>query len=288
VVSAELGVETTQGGGDLTVWNYRVWQGTATGGGGGGVTGTKFQAEDPQFSQFSGTGMSVHTDLPGYEGTGFLAWFSDPGDQMTMTLPIAAVGTYDVNIRYRSLGTQQNNVIINGGAPRSETFASGDAFATKTLTNVPLQAGSNTIAITKDWGWIGVDYVEIVPAGVARIQAENAQFSGPGNSVHTDVPGYDGTGFVAWFSEAADQLSLSFPNVAAGNYDINIRYRSLGSQQNNVVINGGAALSKTFASGDAFATMTLSAVALQAGTNTIAFTKDWGWIGIDYVEIVPR
>ncbi len=36
-------------------------------------------------------------------------------------------------------------------------------WAVKTLSGVPLTSGTNTIAITKDWGYIDVDWIEITP-----------------------------------------------------------------------------------------------------------------------------
>jgi hypothetical protein len=41
--------------------------------------------------------------------------------------------------------------------------ATGSAWAVKTIGNVALTAGSNSIAVVKDWGYMEVDWNEIAP-----------------------------------------------------------------------------------------------------------------------------
>ena len=250
---------------------------------------TKIQAEN---GAWSGSGVAVNTtDIGGYEGTGFLAWFSNAGDQMSVSFPNVAGGTYDINIRYVTWSTQQqqNNLVVNG-VPSSQMFpGTSSSWAVKTISGVTLAPGTNVIGITKDWGWIGVDSIEIVPAGSpVRIQAENGTWSGSGVAVNTtDIAGYEGTGFLAWFSNAGDQMSVSFPNVAGGTYNINIRYAtwSTAQQQNNLIVNGTSSSQMFPGTSSSWVVKTISGVTLAPGTNVISISKDWGFIGVDYIEI---
>jgi hypothetical protein len=249
-------------------------------------TPTHIQAED---GTLSGSGISINTDAPGFEGTGFVGPFSQAGDQVAVTFPNVAAGTYSLNIRYQS-GTQQNTVVVNG-VSQSETFPdTGGAWAIKTISGVSLAQGANVVAIAKDWGAISIDYIEIAGGGgttAMKLQAETGSISGTGVAVTADVPGYEGTGLVGPFSDAGDQLSLSFANVTAGRYDINLRYNNGAFQANSVVINGAARSEGFPASGAGWAILTIPGVSLQAGTNVISMVKEWGWTSLDYVEIVP-
>jgi len=246
---------------------------------------TRIQAES---GTLSGS-LTVKTDLPGYEGTGFVGSFANAGDQLSVSFTNVVAGRYDIRIRYLS-GNQVNTVATNGTL-RSEMFPdTAWAWAIRTISRVTLVSGTNTVAISKEWGWIEVDYIEIAPTTAGsgdsptHIEAENGVLSGS-LGVHGDVLGYQGSGFVGRFTTAGDKLSVSFANVIAGTYDIRIRHHSWGNQQNTVEING-TARSEMFAdTPGGWAIKTVGGVALVSGTNTVAITKEWGWMDVDYIEI---
>lgn len=244
----------------------------------------------------SGSGVAVRTDVAGYEGTGFVGGFTTAGDKLTVSFANLAAGTYSVRIRYHAWGTQQNNVAING-ASRSEVFSgTGSAWAVKTIANVTLAAGNHTVAITKDWGYINVDSIELVSAGTStatatrptiKMQAESGTMAGVGVGVRKDVAGFEGSAFVGAFTTNRDMLTLGFPNVVAGTYNVRIRYHAWGTQKNTVVVNGTSRTESFAATGSSWAIKTLSGVALNAGTNSISILKDWGYVDIDWIEIAP-
>jgi hypothetical protein len=236
------------------------------------------------------TGVTVQTALPGYEGSGYVGAFENAGDKVAVTFPNVRAGNYDIRIRHRG-GYQQNYVDVNG-ARRSEGFPdTGNGWGIKTIRGVTLAGGATTVAVSKEWGWFYVDYIEIVPASSPTIdtptqkQAENGVLTGV--IVETYVAGYEGNGYVGPFANTGDQVSVNFSNVDAGNYDIRIRYHSGTNQQNYVAINGTSRNELFAATGNGWGTKTLSGVALAGGTNTIAVMKEWGWIGVDSIEIVP-
>ena len=237
-------------------------------------------------------GVTVRNDVGGYEGNGFVGPFAQAGDKLTVNFGQVTAGSHEIRIRYHAWGAQQNKVLVNG-TPRDESFpATGSAWAIKTLSGVALTAGTNSVAILKDWGYIDVDYIEIVPAPsgakvTAQTQAESGSLSGTGVSIRKDFAGYEGTGFVGGFTATGDKLAIGFPNVVAGNYNVRIRYHAWGNQQNNVVING-ATRSESFAgTGSAWVVKTISNVALTTGSNSIAIVKDWGYVDVDWIEIAP-
>ena len=127
-------------------------------------SGAKVTAQtQAESGSLSGTGVSIRKDFAGYEGTGFVGGFTATGDKLAIGFPNVVAGNYNVRIRYHAWGNQQNNVVING-ATRSESFAgTGSAWVVKTISNVALTTGSNSIAIVKDWGYVDVDWIEIAP-----------------------------------------------------------------------------------------------------------------------------
>ena len=237
-------------------------------------------------------GITVRNDVGGYEGNGFVGPFAKAGDRLTVNFGQVTAGSHEIRIRYHAWGAQQNKVLVNG-VSRDESFpATGSAWAVKTLSGVALTAGTNSVAILKDWGYIDVDYIEIVPAAsgakvTVQTQAENASLSGSGVAIRTDFAGYEGAGFVGGFTATGDKLAAGFPNVVAGNYNVRIRYHAWGTQQNNVVVNGASRSESFPGTGTGWVVKTISNVALTAGSNSIAIVKDWGYIDVDWIEIAP-
>ncbi|HEY0887058.1 MAG TPA: CBM35 domain-containing protein [Ramlibacter sp.] len=248
--------------------------------------GVRKQAE---YETISGTGVSVKNDLAGYEGSGFVGSFVDNGDRLSVSFPNVTAGSYNINIRYKTDAPQENFVVVNGTQLAQQWPATNPGWSIKTVGGVSLVSGNNLIEVEKYWGWINVDYVEIVPVGMQRIQAENGTISGSGVSVKTDLAGYEGSGFVGAFTNDGDRLSVSFANVAAGTYDINIRYKTDAPQENFVAVNGGTPLGQQWpATNPGWSVKKVPGVSLTAGTNVIEIIKYWGWINVDYVEIVRQ
>ncbi|HZH77174.1 MAG TPA: glycosyl hydrolase family 8 [Archangium sp.] len=252
----------------------------------------KVQAES---GTVQGSGVSIKNDVAGYEGAGFVGSFTAAGDRLTVTFPNVTAGTYDIRIRYHAWTAQMNYVAINGGTPLAQAFpATGSNWGIVTVGGVALAAGSSAVTISKDWGYINVDSLELVPAGSGGIpptaqqrQAEAGTLSGSGVSVKTDVAGYQGTGFVGNFSSNGDTLTVSFPNVVAGTYRVRIRYHAWTPQENTVTINGASRTVSFPATHPNWSIATVTGVALPAGTSTVVIRKDWGWINVDWIEIVP-
>jgi hypothetical protein len=283
LASVELGVEPVVGSGDIVVYDYKVSP-TAP------AQSTRVQAEN---GVLSGSGVSVRTDLPGYEGSGFVGPFSSTGDRATVSFTGVTAGTYDLRIRYQAWTQQLNDVVINNGTTTwSAAFpATGSGWGIKTLTGVPLANGTNTVALVKDSGYFNVDSIEIVPGGsgdtstATRKQVENGSLIGV--KIEDGLPGYEGRGAVGPFANAGERATVSFTGVTAGTYDLRIRYHAGGLQENTVAINGLSRNEAFDATGSSWGIKTLSRVTLASGTNTVAIIKGWGWIDVDYIEIAP-
>jgi hypothetical protein len=283
LASVELGVEPVVGSGDLVVYNYKLSQASA-------AHAMRVQAET---GVLSGSGVGVRTDTPGYEGSGFVGSFTDQGDRATVSFSNVVAGTYDIRIRYHAGSQQLNDVVLDNGATTWGALfpPTGSGWGIKTLSGVVLPAGTHTVAIAKYWGWIDVDFIELVPGSsgdtstATRKQVEEGSLVGV--KIEEDYAGYEGRGAVGPFANAGDRATVSFTQVVAGTYDIRIRYHASGQQVNDVAINGSSRRETFPDTGSGWGIKTLSRVAMAGGTNTVAIIKYWGWIDVDYIEIAP-
>jgi len=107
------------------------------------------------------TGTSVSTQRAGYLGTGFVTGFDADGDKVTITVNVKA-GVYNLFVRYASpSGDKYNFVYVNGENAGSAAFLLSTSFKETKVGKVYLNAGNNTIAIVKDWGYFDVDNIRL-------------------------------------------------------------------------------------------------------------------------------
>lgn len=84
------------------------------------------------------------------------------GDITFSNVNIASAGAYTLTIHYKNgYGSPKtNDISVNGSKAGSLEFPESNSF-TDVSTAINLTAGVNSIAITKNWGWIDVDYITI-------------------------------------------------------------------------------------------------------------------------------
>jgi Carbohydrate binding module (family 35) len=126
--------------------NGRVWRVTGTG---PTTPGNRYEAENATISQ--GTVDSNHA---GFTGTGFVNYTNVTGSYVQWTVTAAQAGPTTLRFRYAN-GTSTNrpmNIAVNGTtvAPNLAFPGTGawTSWATATVNNVTLNAGTNTIRAT--------------------------------------------------------------------------------------------------------------------------------------------
>ena len=280
-------VSRPQGGAfDIGAFEY---SGTITPPTGGGTT---YQAE-ANTSTDCGNSQSTHA---GYTGTGYM----DYGSYVEWNNVSPGSGTYSISLRYANGSTSNRTceIIVNGTNRGTATFNPTGGWAnwgTSTVIGVPLNAGNNTVRVRVKSGFAGpnLDKMDLTLSGgggsgdtpsTAKIQAENGTLTGAVSAKST-IPGREGS-HVGSFTTNGDQVTVGFTNVVAGAYNLNIRYQAWGAQQNNVLVNGTSTDTNFPATGNAMGTKTVS-VTLNAGNNTIGIRKGWGYMDVDYFQIVP-
>ncbi|MBN1128288.1 MAG: hypothetical protein JXA71_04845 [Chitinispirillaceae bacterium] len=86
---------------------------------------------------------------------------------LSFTVTVTAAGFYTLWTRYSQpfdAGGKIQNLTVNGASKGQISFPLCSAFVTlKASSKVKLAAGANTIGITKSWGWVNIDYIELTP-----------------------------------------------------------------------------------------------------------------------------
>ncbi len=119
--------------------------------------GTLFEAEN---GTLSGT-VTIQSSVSGYSGTGYVGRFENEGDKVTVIFTLAQAGNYDIYVGYAApYGDKKNFISINGNSTEM-SFPASSIFAEAEYGRARLKEGSNSIAITKSWGWFLVDYIRI-------------------------------------------------------------------------------------------------------------------------------
>jgi sialate O-acetylesterase len=121
------------------------------------------------------------------------------------------------------------------------------------------------------------------PSAKWRYEAENATYDS------TITVNQDGTasGCHALVMQAAGTITWIIPDVpASSNYDISIGYLlPSGEKHQNLSVNGGLAVSVVYDGPVGIWQEKVVNVALNAGTNTIAISADWGYQNFDYLDV---
>jgi len=73
---------------------------------------------------------------------------------------VATAGKYALKIHYMADSDKINDITVNGSPAGSVDFPKATSW-TDVSTSVTLNAGTNTIEIVANWGWIDVDYIDI-------------------------------------------------------------------------------------------------------------------------------
>ena len=124
----------------------------------------RYEAEDAAFiNATSGGTNAVKRNASSASGGVYVA-MNDGG--LSFAVNVEKAGAYALKIvYYLAENYKAQNLVINGTTAGMVSFvrtASGSAIVFNDVTTVvSLKAGANTIAITRSWGWVGIDYIEL-------------------------------------------------------------------------------------------------------------------------------
>lgn len=126
-----------------------------------------------------------------------------------------------------------------------------------------------------------------VKESVGVYEAENAVWSGKVNKVsNPTITTYSGTGYIDGFEEDADTCTFKVNIEKDGFYDLNFRCASKGGEKYNYVSVDGEKLGTVFVEENEFTNSYINRVYMAAGQHEIKISKYWGWILLDYLEVL--
>ena len=266
----------------------------------------KLEAES---ATLSGAAMLATTITP-FSGTGYVDFTNKPSS-VTFTYNATAAGPYDMVIRYEShFGTKLGDLSVNGAAKFPVYFNStetGATFRSTSTLQVSLKAGDNTIVISDNYAYYGIDYITLkpsaatpaalTPTAAGRVEAELGNLKATQAIVRDDDKGtHSGTAYVGSFAEnqsAGSTITLPINIATAGTYQIAVGARGLfgGKSFDLVVANSADTGAKVTTmlpeSPDAFMKVVAGTYNLVAGTNTLTLTSQTGYLEVDYVDVTP-
>jgi mannan endo-1,4-beta-mannosidase len=187
-------------------------------------------------------------------------------------------------------------VVLNGMEATKSLPSTGEGFGSVSLGRAVYAAGQNKLVIKAGQGYYGIDYIELVPVVTTlvplvnnRLEAELGDLNSV--SVATTPTGFSGTGFVTGFTNSdANNVSISFNLPTAGLYQLTVGYTSqYGPKVANITVNdskGTVSFVGTTAGAD-FKTANGGSALLVQGLNTIVIGGNYGYYGIDYVQLTP-
>lgn len=123
------------------------------------IVGT-YEAED---AVHAGNVKVVTSGKTGYSGTGYAEGFIDDGtDTCTFKVEVAQEGFYDLNFVSASSGGNKDNFVSVDGESAGIISVSTKEFSDSVLHRIYLPAGAHDITVSKSWGWIQLDRLDII------------------------------------------------------------------------------------------------------------------------------
>ena len=122
-----------------------------------------------------------------------------------------------------------------------------------------------------------------VAAGELRFEFEDAKISGD----VTVEENASASGEKCLKMTESGTIDLTVTAPAAGSYQLVFYAGGIGSdKQNNLAVNGTDQGAIGIPESNGFEKISVPAVTLKEGENTITITKSWGWSNFDYVELI--
>lgn len=234
-----------------------------------------------------------------YDGEGYISFFfdektssSEEAGNATFTVNIAEAGLYKMSLGYyipEGYGGKATGIQVNGtgtGELMLDAPAAGTVRAEKMVSKVLLNADTNTIKVTRGWGYYGIEYIKLEPAKGPQsgnlLEAEDGMMNG-GVSISASGTGYSGEGYAAF--QQSGSLALTYTTPAAGMYDISIGYSAPNGEKKTSMVLNGQTSEITLPESAGFAQVHAGKTWMRQGDNTIEFLANWGWYNIDYVKL---
>ena len=107
------------------------------------------------------TGVEIASDIAGYSGTGYITGFDAPGDKIILNLNIPAKDVYKVVVYYAGGAAGSQTLTVNNTFTAAVDLPASADFRSEDAGGFVLEAGSNTLVISRNTGTAAIDKIEI-------------------------------------------------------------------------------------------------------------------------------
>lgn len=116
-----------------------------------------FEAEEGTFTG----NVKTNNSKSNYTGSGYVEGFEQDGDCATITIEVAEEGIYNLNFICAASGGEKHNYVAVDGESVGTFGTTSSRFSDAYLNRVYLTAGKHEVTISKYWGYIQLDRVEV-------------------------------------------------------------------------------------------------------------------------------
>jgi hypothetical protein len=120
---------------------------------------TKYEAENGTLTG----ALSVQSSVTGFSGTGYIGIFQNDGDAVSVSFTLTQAGWYRLWIGYAGPYGDKQNILGINGSTAEVSFPASATFTEVSFGKIWLKEGSNTLTMTRSWGWFLLDYFRIEP-----------------------------------------------------------------------------------------------------------------------------
>lgn len=107
-------------------------------------------------------GTMVSKEAEGFSGSGFVTDFTDEQDQLSFEVVAPKAILYNVWVSYRAPnGNKVAGISLNNEPHGDLVLQPNDQFTELKAGKLLLQEGTNTISLTRGWGYYDIDYIKL-------------------------------------------------------------------------------------------------------------------------------
>lgn len=118
-----------------------------------------YEAED---ASWNGKVTAIATpEIQGYSGTGYVTGFETDTDACSFFVDIPESGFYDLNFVSAGIGGEKHNYVTLDGEQIGTVSSLTGEFSDSCLKRIYIEAGEHEISLSKYWGWIYLDCLEV-------------------------------------------------------------------------------------------------------------------------------
>ena len=276
----------------------------------------KYEFEYGKWDKSSDITVKSDNNFNGFSGDGYLYLKQSGWAEINFTVDTA--GTYEFKIYSASDQNKQNWLYTTGSFNNGNVlYTTGDNTWHSQTIKLSLEAGTHKLGISPDWGYVGLDYVQITAPDGATVTPiysnkpetttsnsesntqSNEEFNGKYEfeygkwnkgsdiTVNSDnnFNGFSGDGYL--YLKQSGWAEINFTVDTAGTYEFKIYSASDQNKQNWLYttgsFNNGNVL---YTTGDNTWHSQTIKLSLEAGTHKLGVSPDWGYVGLDYVQII--